>query len=288
MPKFERMRSVKRAVEAVFLALALLGCWAKPRLADLAAPVVTLEMSQPKGQVGGTFVARIFSSKAVRPGTRCDRPAPAAVATFNGVALKRLTGTFVADEMEYDRDCLLEFAFPGPIVTTVEGGAFGGRRKLAAGMETTGPIPQAAQSAGPGVLRIEDSSAKWMLEVPDAFTPRVLTLVVPGDGVLHRSEPVVIRWSPATDILDGHEVGVSIRGAVAGSEGSTSIEKLDAKGTRLAFVVPANLPRAWNGPVLLTFHGTASVRPAVGRCPVGECTIHIAFSVPPLRATLGE
>jgi hypothetical protein len=152
------------------------GCSLPPQLADFPSPSLRLTLSQAERGVG----VRIYPREDGRPlASPCKLPAPKARATLNGVVLNRLTGTRAGDDMIRDLDCIVAFGAPD--------GAIGNMGNAA-------------------VLRVEDQSATWTFEVPDAFTPRTMTLVSPDDRIIRRGKEVVVQWSPSSDRMDGKEI----------------------------------------------------------------------------------
>jgi hypothetical protein len=187
-------------------------------------------------------------------------PAPAAQATVNGVALKRLVGKRVTDDRSYDHDCVVDFA------------------------SIDGTLGKAGNGA---VLRIEDGSAIWTVEVPDAFTSRAIALVSPAGGVIRRGQEVVLRWSPASDRMIGSEIAFALYGADRRAEKWIDMGKVHVRGGgQLAFTIPTTVPRDLNGSVWLQFRGTANVHPSFGSCPVRTCTVSVSFNVPPVAVKL--
>jgi hypothetical protein len=190
----------------------------------------------------------------------CKLPAPKAKATLNGAPLERRRGKHALGDLAYDRDCLLEFGVP------------------------SNAIPRRGSGAS---LQISDDSASWSLEAPTAFEARSFALVKPSDGVLHRGERVVLRWSPASDQMDVRAIGVELYPATRGPGSGTAIRNLEARGNELSFTLPASAGELWwTGASFLRFLGSRNVTPKIPRCPARECTVRVDFAVPTLAVTV--
>jgi hypothetical protein len=220
-------------------------------------------MSQaPDGQF---WLVVVSDEKTMDQKPGCSMPAPKAKATFNGVPLKRLTG-MVPGEAAYNRDCVIEFGFPG--------GWLAGAPRGKEAVEPGGPIPAAARSKGPAVLRIEDHSGKWVLEIPDAFTQRALTLESPPGGTIRRGQTVVLRRLPASDVVSITPAAVRLRSTATSADASLTIKDgVEIQGNRITVNVPRDVPRPFDGAVVLELLN--EVRPAWGPCPVRKCEVSI-------------
>lgn len=220
------------------------------------------------------------------PGGRCQRPAPNVKARFNGQPLARMTGVYAFGDLTYDRDCLLELAFAGPIVRETVGRAYGGRTPVPTAVQLAGPIPAKVRSAGPASIRIDEGATHLALDIPDAFTPRRLTMVPPADGALRAGQPVTMRWQPATD--DISKADVALRRAGEGVEAWVTVRNnaLSIHGDRIDFKIPAVLPDRLHGDVEILLIGTSTVKARFGPCPVDRCSVDVSFDVAPLPARL--
>jgi hypothetical protein len=262
----EPMRAIYALIGASAIAL-LAGCSRETRLREISA-TSTLSVNVSRQRLA-VFVDPTGTGDFAL-GAQREKISTNAMATFNGSPLKRMRGAYANGDLAYDRDTLLEFAFPGPDTTSF-------------GSELGGPIPARARSGAGATLRIEDAGGVWVLSVPDAFTPRTLTLVSPADGVLHRGGRVVLRWSPSTDALAGTTIG--LRRAAAPLE----FEKTDdatIEGDRITVTIPKNLPQGFDGPVELDLMGTTFIEPQVGPCPVKVCKASLDLSAAPVKTTL--
>jgi hypothetical protein len=259
---------------AAFL-VALTGCSTSTRVADMAGGSLSLDLSP-------TAVWLIVDpgepeQRWPRTGT-CKKLSTKARATYNGLPLKRLSGVYESREFAYDRDCHFEFAFPGQMR---------GEPGVAAS-EEPGPIPAAARVGAAAVIQLADDSARWTFSVPDAFTPRKLMRISPPvDQALHRGDTVILRWSPATDVLGDKNIAIGLRPVERPAEGVTiAANKLAIDGDRLTFVIPGDVPENVNGPVHFQLLGTALVKPTTGPCPAASCGVSLQYSAEAASGTL--
>jgi hypothetical protein len=154
-------------------------------------------------------------------------------------------------------------------------------------MRLGGPIPARARSPGPASIRIDEGKTHLVLEIPDAFSPRRLTFVLPAEGVLHRGQRVSVRWQPGSD--DISQTGIVLRPL-----GSTRVddnvvipkEDLVINGDRIDFRIPTALPDRLHGQIEIGVIGTAYVKPRFGPCPVDRCSVSLTFDAAPLPARL--
>ena len=244
----------------------------------------------------GTLVARMGADdKSIVEGPKCPMPAPDATASLNGVPLKRMRGLVVGDEMAYFRDCIIELAFPGPMVK--QGRArevlpreMGAPREI----EAPGTIPQAARGSGPATLRVEQGATSRVLTILEAFAPRRLMLVSPEDGALGPGQVVTLRWQPATDRIAHDQVALSLqrRGRRTLSPDDVTIKssELSFQGNDITFTVPDTLPETLHGECEIQFLGSAYVNPGIGPCPVDRCDVDLIFDAPslPVRMRRGN
>jgi hypothetical protein len=267
---------------ALLLTALLVACAPDTRLEELRGATLAFKLSANEFQPAPHF------SLFVWPEVRGDgerkhdgrrKLSTSAKASFNGQPLKRLTGIYAMGDLSYDRDRILEFAFPGNF-TSDRGGPL---------IELGGPIPAPARATAAGTVRIEDGSAIWTLSVPDAFTPRTLTLESPSGPTpkLQRGERVVLRWAPATDVLSGKDMrlrlqqpGRPLDGVIIGSDALT------IEGGRLSFTVPSDVPAAFTGPIQLQLLAMSPFEPKRSTCPVAKCEVEIAFSIDAVSAIL--
>jgi hypothetical protein len=109
----------------------------------------------------------------------------------------------------------------------------------------------------------------------------------PGDQVLHRGDTVVLRWSPATDVLGGKNIGIGLQPVERPTEGVTiAPDKVAIDGDRLTFVIPGDVPENVNGPVHFQLLGTALVKPTTGPCPAASCGVSLQYSAEAASGTL--
>jgi hypothetical protein len=233
------------------------GCASHKRLNDLSDPMVTLSIPEPPGTARVLVLARDASLQSRGP---CSLPAAGAKAVLNGSPLERLRGKPKSGgDLMYDRDCFIEFA-----------GDAGAIRK----------------SGADASLRISDDTTSWDLEVPSAFAPRSFTLEPPSEGVVHRGQRVVLKWSPAEDPIDARNVGFELyrSGDTPGS--GTKFRDIAVNGDELSFVIsPGAGQQAWTGPAILRFLGGYQ-HPVPRHCPVHRCEVTVDVTVPPLALTL--
>lgn len=235
------------------------GSSPSPRLAEIPSPSLGIAIAQAERVV---IVGVHAQQQDTISRSRCTPPAPKARATLSGVALVRQTGKRVTDDSSYDRYCFIEFSSPGGIPANTGNGA---------------------------ALRIEDGSAMWTLDIPDAFTPRAVAIVSPADGIIRRGQKVVVRWSPQSDGMSGKEIGFALYGTDRDPKKWIDMGEVKVQsGGRLAFTVPSTVPRELRGPVWLQFRGTANVMPASDPCPVQSCAVSVRFPVPPLAVNLED
>jgi hypothetical protein len=216
---------------------------------------------------------------STKGGTKSDlrKLSTNAKASFNGRPLKRLTGIYAMGDLTYDRDYLLEFAFPGNSYSDRGGPE----------TELPGPIPAAARSTAAAQVRIEDASATWTLTVPDAFTPRTITLESPVGRELRRGDRVILRWSPASDVLLGKYLRLRLQPPAQPGEGVViGSDSLSIEGDRLTFTVPHDVPERLTGPLQIQVLGPSEFEPKRSACPVAECDVSIQSSMDALNATL--
>lgn len=259
---------------ATLLLIAWLGaCSPNTRLEDLRGSALALKLSASSVSL---YVDPHAQSKG---GTKAElrKISTSAKASFNGQPLKRLAGTYAVGDLSYDRGYMLEFAFPGGLM----------RDRGGPETELPGPIPAAARSTAAALVRIEDASATWTLTVPDAFTSRTLSLESPAGSEFRRGDRVVLRWSPASDVLLGKNLRLRLQrpghageGVVIGSDGLT------IEGDRLSFTVPRDVPEQFTGPIQLQVLGPSVFEPKRSTCPVAWCAVWIAASIDALSATL--
>jgi hypothetical protein len=251
------------------------ACSTRPALADLSSGSLALDMSQAPG--GRFWLVVVANDKTMDQTPNCPLPAPKATATLNGVPLARLTG-FIPGEASYNRDCIVEFGFPG--------GWLAGTQRTKDAVEPGGDLPAAARSKGPAVLRLQDHSARWVLELPDAFTKRALILEVPADGVLRRGQTAVLKRLPASDQISAAPAAVRLRApTMPPAEALTIREGVAVQGNRVTFTVPPNLPSRFDADVVVEILN--DVQPAMVRCPVSECSVTIDYLEPtPLVVSL--
>jgi hypothetical protein len=101
----------------------------------------------------------------------------------------------------------------------------------------------------------------------------------PGDQVLHRGDTVVLRWSPATDVLGGKKIGIGLQPVERPTEGVTiAPDKVAIDGDRLTFVIPRDVPENVNGAIHLQLLGAAHVKPKTGPCPARSCGVSLQYS----------
>ena len=91
---------------------------------------------------------RILPKALPRTGAGCHLKMRSLGATLNGAPLKRFTGIYTGGDVTYDRDCLLEYGFPGGVSSNEPGAP--------PGMEVGGAIPVAAMTPNVAVIRLED------------------------------------------------------------------------------------------------------------------------------------
>lgn len=185
--------------------------------------------------------------------------APDATATLNGVSLERQRGKYETGDLGYDRDCIVEFA------------------------AKRGTVPRTVSGA---LLRVSDDSVTWTLELPTAYSTRSISLETPADGVLHRGQRVVVRWSPADDQIDRRGIGFELYRS--GDEPGTgaALREIEVRGNELSFTIPDRGRQSWTGPGFLRFLGSDSVDPASKACPVEQCIVNMSFSVPSMAVTV--
>ena len=241
------------------LALADVTVSSPMRLSEFPMPALRVGVLQAERQVTVGINPR---QDDVMPRSPCKRPAPTVRATVNGVALKRLTGKRATDDRSYDHDCFVDFA---SIAGTL------------------------GKADGRATLRVEDGSATWTFEMPDAFVARAVTLVSPANGVIRRGQEVVLRWSPASDQMRGADIGFALYGSDRSLEKWIDLGKVNVRaGGRLGVTIPTTVPRDLNGPVWLQFRGTSNVHPSFGSCPARTCTASVTFTVPPVAVRLED
>ncbi len=261
------------------VAIAVASLAVNPPALSLPLPLAKLRNLNVEldARAKGALYVRMFTDEYAKgttrtPGGRCQRPAPKVQARINGQPLARMTGVYAGGDLTYDRDCLLELAFAGPIVRETTGGAYGGRTPMPAGMQVAGPIPAKARTAGPASIRIDEGETHLALDIPDAFTPRRLTMESPPDGALRAGQPVTLRWQPATD--DISKADVALRRVGDGGVGAWVTipnKDLSIRGDRIAFKIPSVLPDHVHGDVEIMFMGTSTVKARFGPCPVDRC-----------------
>jgi hypothetical protein len=239
-------------------------------LGEVVSPAIGIQMSSVAGSYFRLTI-NVPNAPVDSKRRRCLLPAPRARASLNGIAMTRIRGVYRGGDLTYDRDCLLEFGFGPPVDV-----------KLPAGREPVqmgGALPASALTPDRAVVRIEDDSARWTWEIPDAFSQRRLSFESPADGTISRGSKIVLRWSPASDQL-GPQVTVEIE------RSATTRQELSAKNEtgRIAFTVPSNLPPAFDGPATLRVH--AAVSPGTGPCPVSSCQISLDTPPPSIRAVV--
>jgi hypothetical protein len=259
---------------ATLLLIAWLGaCSPNTRLEDLRGAALALKLS------ASSVSLYIHPPAHSKGGTKAElrKISTSAKASFNGQPLKRLVGIYAVGDLAYDRAHMLEFAFPGSLM----------RDRGGPETEHPGPIPAAARSTGAALVRIEDASATWTLTVPDAFTSRTLSLESPAGNEFRRGDRVVLRWSPASDVLLGkylrlrlQQPGRAGEGVVVGSDGVT------IEGARLSFTVPHDVPEHFTGPIQLQVLGPSVFEPKRSACPVASCQVWIEASIDAFSATL--
>jgi hypothetical protein len=235
----------------------------------------------------GLVFVRMYSDESGKgTGIKCRGIAPKVKARFNGQPLARLTGVYAAGDLQYNRDCLLELAFPGETVHETVGGAYGGRVPVRAGMRMAGPIPAKARSSGPASIRIDEGHTHLALDIPDAFTPRRLVMVSPADGVLRAGQHVQVRWQPPTDDISKAEIALHRPGAPVEQALTILTAGLSIHGELIEFDVPAKVPDHLRGQIEVRLIGTANVQPGFSPCPVDRCEVHLVFDAAPAIAEL--
>lgn len=165
---------------------------AVPRqLADIPSPWLDMQMGAGDGT---TFLVGI--SSAGNPVTRSHTrqvPAEEAKAWLNGIALARLTGEYKGGDLSYNHNAFVEFVFPPIKVFRLDRGDHA----------TVGShVPQSAIVGERALFRVQDRSALWQWEVPNAFTMRDALFILPVDGSLVRGQRVVLQWVPKNDHLN--------------------------------------------------------------------------------------
>jgi hypothetical protein len=267
-----------RAILTLTSILASSGCKTSHQLSELRSSELGVSMSQRPSE---GFALRILPKTLPRAGAGCRLDMRSLRATMNGVPLKRFTGIYAGGDLTYDRDCLLEYGFPGGVASPEPGAP--------PGMEVGGAIPVAATTPDVAVIRLEDSSATWTLTVPDAFTPRRIELVSPRDGVLHEGQAIRVRWHPGTDV-PGKDVALllSRHRPVRVEEVSVSMSHGRPDGDTIEFDVPRDLPPTLIGPATLTPIGIAFVAVAHSPCPVDACSVEVLFDVPSIPVNIGR
>jgi hypothetical protein len=221
------------------------------------------------------------------PVSSCRLPAARARATFNGKPLARLTGTFVDADHRYNRDCILELAFPGRTVHEAVGLDVD-RIQIPQGMKLAGSVPRDVRGRGPASLRIDEGDTHYALEIPDAFSRRALAFVSPADGVLHAGQRVTLRWQPETDDISDVEITLRRTGG-DGPEAFVEIgqDTLAIRGDQIEFTIPAPLPDTFRGKIEVL--ALPALKPRVGPCPVDSCSVRVildASDVMPLPARI--
>jgi hypothetical protein len=259
---------------ATLLLIAWLGaCSPNTRLEDLRGAALALKLS------ASSVSLYVYPPAHSNGGTKAElrKISTSAKASFNGQPLKRLAGIYAMGDLTYDRGYMLEFAFPGSLM----------RDRGGPETELPGPIPAAARSTAAALVRIEDASATWILTVPDAFTSRTLSLESPAGSEFRRGDRVVLRWSPASDVLLGKSLRLRLQqpghageGVVIGSDGLT------IEGDRLSFTVPRDVPEQFTGPIQLQVLGPSVFEPKRSSCPVAWCEVWIDASIDAFSATL--
>lgn len=219
-----------------------------------------LSLSIP--DASGTVVVHVMPRESgLRTRGPCKLPAPNAKATLNGVSLERRRGKSASDDFAYDRDCIVEFAMSGANLPRTGAGA---------------------------VLHLFDESASWTFELPKAFSQRSFTLAAPSNGVLHRGERVVVKWSPADDQIDARGVGFELYRSEAELGNGNVFRDIDVRGDELSFTIPADTRQPWQGRGSLRFLGYDSVKPASKGCPVEECVANVSFVAPPIAVSMED
>lgn len=253
-----RWRSAASSQVFLFAISVPAGCSSPTRLADFPDPELTVRLSQEHREV----IVKIVPRRDVLPESEspCKLRAPKARATLNGVALTRQTGRREGNDRFYDLDCLVQFSAPG------------------------GAIPVTGNGA---TLVVEDGSTTWTFQIPEALTPRRLTIVSPADGIIRRGQDVAMQWSPASDRIG--EVEFELYGGELQPGKGMVIHQVAARGDgRLVFTLPATIPSGLHGGAWLQLRGPAQVAPASGPCPVGSCSVSLWSSVPPVPMKLED
>jgi hypothetical protein len=236
----------------VLAAVLLSGCAASLPLAGIPEPTLLVQLGAPGDRGSVRILPREQDLRFQKP---CPRLAPKARATLNGIPLERLTGTASGDDLSYDRDCVVEFVY---------------RRETAAGLEDADPRR---------LLRVEDESASWTVNVPDAFANRAMTIEEPPDRILRAGSRVVIRWSPPSDHIEPQGIAFELREANSKSSASIVIRSVVVRDDQLLFQVPKDAHLA-RGLVSLSFIGASRVTPAISACPAHKCVVSLQISEP--------
>ncbi len=255
-----RRRAIAAGLAIAATAALPAGCSRPRRLSDLSRGFMAVGL--PREVEVSVQVMVMMNEETMDHAPRCVRPAPRATATLNGVRLLRQTGVLLAPEFGYNRDCFIEFALSGrSFAELVRGG------------------PSA-------ILRIEDETASWVLEVPFAFAPRRLTLASPADGRLAPGQEVALSWWPPTDRFNPSSFALALRRQDgAGAPLYIRPPALRMGAGRLAFTVPADLPEELAGPIVIDAAFPGAIVPET-RCPVATCEVSLWPSTIGAAATL--
>jgi hypothetical protein len=255
----------------VSLAFELMGCQSGPRLVDIKNASIQVRYSLYSE---GPFAVMVFPDPQAMGQANCKLLAPKAKAWLNGVQLQRPTGLYVHGEaMPYNRDCILEFIFPGP--TVEESFVSPGGKSTKMKVVVAGPVPTEIRSAGHAWLRIADDSAGWDLAIPDAFVPRKLVLEAPADGVLRPKMDVRLRWYPTSDRFSADKNGLVLRNK-AGARKFSGLRGVKIDGTRFATEIPPDLSPEMRGAVEIFVSG--EFFPTIGPCPARTCVVRLSPS----------
>jgi hypothetical protein len=230
------------------------GCASISHLNGMPDPSAILTIApQPRPML---HIMLVPSEKGFQ--TPCRTWAPEAKGTLNGTPMLRLRGVVAHDDMSYDRDCSVDFLADSAAI---------------------------ARNATAARIAISDASAAWTIDLPEAFTPRMIAIVSPRDGIIRAGQTIVVRWSPPTDRLEGRAFDFELRGKEPAA--AVSLRVTGVSGDEISAAVPTRgLPPP--GPGVLTFRGTALVKPAIARCPVAGCSTSMTMSVQPLPITIGN
>ncbi|MCY1072965.1 hypothetical protein [Archangium lansingense] len=83
---------------------------------------------------------------------------------------------------------------------------------------------------------ISDGNTEWRAEFQSVCAARSVTLASPATGSVRAGDPVVLQWSPATDLVSPDMLLVRKEGA---EEIVDRVYRLTVEGTTVKFVMPA-------------------------------------------------